>query len=433
MTEAAGRGDPEDDLLARSVEALAVLLDAGISPASVWSYVAEDARHPAMQSAAARIAAGATPAEALADAARRRTVDGARRRGVDGVAERSVHGRALSGRMLRRRARGARVAASPMGSRRAATWRGMRAPGLWARAPVAGTRAEGPRAMAPWETGTRAARDVSSGAAGARAGARAARVRTSGRESTGARASPSGANALVDHGVATVAAAWNVAEHSGAPLSPALRGAATALRDRAETARDVRTALAGPRATARLMAWLPLVGVAMAYLIGVDVVGALVAGPLGWGVAVLGAALAAAGRVWTARLVRDASRTGPVAGAEHELVAIALTGGMSPARARQLVAEVRSRIGSAGAEHDDDSIQHVLHIAERAGAPAVELLSAEARQQRRLARAEGRTRAELLAVRLLLPLGLCVLPSFVLLGVVPVILAMVSSTFTGLM
>ncbi|MBO1737490.1 type II secretion system F family protein [Leifsonia sp. TF02-11] len=291
--------------------------------------------------------------------------------------------------------------------------------------------------MAPWERGTRAARDVAARPAWARVAARAAarsaaRVRASVREPTGARASPPRATDGIDHGAATVAAAWTVAEHSGAPLSPALRGAATALRDRAETARDVRTALAGPRATARLMAWLPLVGVAMAYLIGVDVVGALVGGPLGWGVAVAGATLTATGRAWTARLVREASRTGPVAGAEHELVAIALTGGMSPTRARQLVAEVRSRIGSAGAEHDDDSIQRVLHIAERAGAPAVELLSAEARQQRRLARAEGRTRVELLAVRLLLPLGLCVLPAFVLLGVVPVILAMMSSTFTGL-
>lgn len=236
----------------------------------------------------------------------------------------------------------------------------------------------------------------------------------------------------LDDGAATVAAAWNVAEHAGAALSPALRGAATALRDRAETARDVRTSLAGPRATARLMAWLPLVGVAMAYLIGVDVVGALVRGPLGWGVAVAGASLVVAGRAWTARLVREASRAGPVAGAEHELMAIALAGGMSPAHARQLVAEVRERIGMGGRADDGRSVDRVLRVAERAGAPAIELLSAEARQERRVARAEGRTRAELLAVRLLLPLGLCILPAFVLLGVVPVILAMMSSTFTGL-
>ncbi|KQR52872.1 hypothetical protein ASF88_10915 [Leifsonia sp. Leaf336] len=231
--------------------------------------------------------------------------------------------------------------------------------------------------------------------------------------------------------MATVAAAWAVAEHAGAALAPALRGAATALRDRAETARDVRTSLAGPRATARLMAWLPLVGVAMAYVIGVDVVGALADGPLGWGAAGAGVSLMAAGRAWTARLVRAASRAGPVAGAEPELMAIALAGGMSPGRARQLVAKTRERIGLR-AEDAGSSVDRVLRIAERAGAPAIELLSAEALQERRIARAKGRTGAELLGVRLLLPLGICVLPAFVLLGVVPVVLAMMSSTFTGL-
>ncbi len=323
-----------------------MLLDAGISPVSVWTYLAEDAEHLAMRSAAARIAAGVPPSEALAAAARRRA--------ADQQPVRPVRGRVLKGRVLK-------------------------------------------------------------------------------AQVLNKRPSMALARETLDHGAAAVAAAWNVAEHAGAALSPALRGAATALRDRAETARDVRTSLAGPRATARLMAWLPLVGVAMAYLIGVDVVGALAGGPLGWGVAVAGASLVVTGRAWTARLVHEASRAGPVAGAGHELMAIALAGGMSPAQARQLVEEVRDRIGLRGREHDGRSVERILRIAERAGAPAIELLSAEARQERRIARAEGRTRAELLAVRLLLPLGLCVLPAFVLLGVVPVILAMMSSTFTGLM
>lgn len=329
MPEAAARGEPGDDLLARSVEALAVLLDAGISPVSVWAYLAEDAEHPAMRGAAGRVAAGVPPSEALADASR------------------------------------------------------------WRRA--------------------------------VRATARSKRGRPVKRERAG-----------LDHGMATVAAAWAVAEHAGAALAPALRGAATALRDRAETARDVRTSLAGPRATARLMAWLPLVGVVMAYAIGVDVVGALAGGPLGWGAAGGGVSLMAAGRAWTARLVREASRAGPVAGAEPELMAIALAGGMSPGRARLLVAETKERIGLRAAEDGGSSVDRVLRIAERAGAPAIELLSAEALQERRVARAKGRTGAELLGVRLLLPLGICVLPAFVLLGVVPVILAMMSSTFTGL-
>src|SRR5690349_15718954 len=63
------RGEPADDLLAGSSEALAVLLDAGIAPASAWHYVAAEATHPAVVRAAALVAAGIPPAEALVEAA----------------------------------------------------------------------------------------------------------------------------------------------------------------------------------------------------------------------------------------------------------------------------------------------------------------------------------------------------------------------------
>lgn len=253
-----------------------------------------------------------------------------------------------------------------------------------------------------------------------------------GGEATPTATARHGAPGGGDAGVAAVAAAWGVAEHAGASLAPALRGAAEALRDRAGAERDVATALAGPRATARLMTWLPAVGVVMAYAIGVDVIGTLVTGPLGWMAAGSGCGLLIAGRAWTRRLVRSASRTGPIAGIQHDLTAIALAGGMSVAAARETIAQVARRVGLAAVVDADTSVDRVLRIAERAGAPAIELLSTEARQERRTARAEGRRRAELLAVRLLLPLGVCVLPAFVLLGVVPVILAMMSSTFAGL-
>ncbi|QNE37613.1 hypothetical protein F1C12_08530 [Leifsonia shinshuensis] len=232
--------------------------------------------------------------------------------------------------------------------------------------------------------------------------------------------------------MAAVAAAWGVAEYAGASIAPALRGAAEALRDRAGAERDIATALAGPRATARLMSWLPAVGVAMAYGIGVDVIGTLVTGPLGWVAAISGGGLLVAGRSWTRSLIRSASRAGPVPGIEHDLTAIALAGGLSVPAARATIADVARRVGLDLVAEGDTSVDRVLRIAERAGAPAIELLAAEARQERRTARADGRRRAELLAVRLLLPLGVCVLPAFVLLGVVPVILAMMSSTIAGL-
>ena len=70
----------------------------------------------------------------------------------------------------------------------------------------------------------------------------------------------------------------------------------------------------------------------------------------------------------------------------------------------------------------------VLAFARDAGVPAVVLLRSEADGRRRTARALAATRAAELETRLLLPLGLCVLPAFVLLGVVPIALAIVSST-----
>ncbi|MAT17153.1 MAG: pilus assembly protein TadB, partial [Leifsonia sp.] len=53
--------------------------------------------------------------------------------------------------------------------------------------------------------------------------------------------------------------------------------------------------------------------------------------------------------------------------------------------------------------------------------------SAAVAERRRARAADGRRAAEF-ATRLVLPLGLCILPAFVLLGVVPIGIAIVSST-----
>ena len=67
--------------------------------------------------------------------------------------------------------------------------------------------------------------------------------------------------------------------------------------------------------------------------------------------------------------------------------------------------------------------------ASRAGrGPGIVLLRSEADERRRAARSLAARRAAELETRLLLPLGLCVLPAFVLIGVAPIALAIVSST-----
>ncbi|HWU28960.1 MAG TPA: pilus assembly protein TadB, partial [Microbacterium sp.] len=70
----------------------------------------------------------------------------------------------------------------------------------------------------------------------------------------------------------------------------------------------------------------------------------------------------------------------------------------------------------------------VLELSRSAGVPAGTLLRASAAQQRHEARVQGRIRAARLSSSLLLPLGACTLPAFLLLGVAPLMLSVLGST-----
>ncbi len=217
-----------------------------------------------------------------------------------------------------------------------------------------------------------------------------------------------------------VAAAWSVATTVGAPLAPTLRGLAAALRDAQQTADDVRIALAEPAGTARLMGWLPLVGVGLGAALGFDTLGVLTGSPLGIACLIAGAGLVVIARRWSASLVRRASESGGTPGLDAEIFAIALSGGVSIDRARALVAET-----TGAAPHA--STHAVLALSRSAGVPAVELLRAAASLARHRARVDGRLRAARLSTRLLLPIGVCTLPAFLLLGVGPMLLSVVSA------
>ena len=249
-----------------------------------------------------------------------------------------------------------------------------------------------------------------------------------------------------------VAEAWHVATTVGAPLADSLRGLATALRDGSEAADDVRVALAEPAGTARLMGWLPLVALGLGAALGFDTLGTLFGHPAGIACLVVGVVLILLAQRWTGRMVRRARADSGVPGLDAELVAIALSGGASIDRAKAVVHAARAVTegGSASkagpgdteadgqasgaasgtpktAEADGPGVGEVLALSRSAGVPAVELLRASAAHARHRARIEGRLRAARLSSRLLIPLGVCTLPAFLLLGVAPMLLSVVST------
>lgn len=224
---------------------------------------------------------------------------------------------------------------------------------------------------------------------------------------------------------ALLAAAWAVALDSGAPLADALDRVAGSLRALADADRQVDLAIAGPVATARIVALLPLLGLGMGLLIGADPLAVIFGTLPGASAGIGGVALLGTGVRWNRRLVAAARVHDPLSGLGSELLAVALEGGGAPQAAVELVDDSARR---CGIEVRLDEARETLAFAQRAGVAVAALLRADAARARRVSLAGELRRAALLGSRLLAPLGVCFLPAFVLLGVVPVVVGILRGT-----
>jgi tight adherence protein B len=103
-------------------------------------------------------------------------------------------------------------------------------------------------------------------------------------------------------GLRLVAAGWQVSARSGAGLAAVLDRIAASLRADEEAHAEVVAALGPPRATAKLLASLPLVGLVLGTAMGVDPLGFLLTTGVGIACLLAGVALAITGLWWVQRL-----------------------------------------------------------------------------------------------------------------------------------
>lgn len=113
----------------------------------------------------------------------------------------------------------------------------------------------------------------------------------------------------VPHALRALGACWAVCASSGSGLATAVERLEEALRAEQEQRRAVDAELAGPRATAGLLAVLPAVGLLMAAGLGADPLHVLLGTPFGLVCLVLGLGLDGLGVLWTGRLVQRAGGT----------------------------------------------------------------------------------------------------------------------------
>ena len=109
-------------------------------------------------------------------------------------------------------------------------------------------------------------------------------------------------------GLDELAAAWEVSERSGAPMARVLDRLGDGIRDERETQREITAGLGPAKATARLMAVLPLFGLGMGVSMGARPVHILLDTVVGSLCLALGAALACAGVWWVDQIAARAER-----------------------------------------------------------------------------------------------------------------------------
>jgi tight adherence protein B len=109
-------------------------------------------------------------------------------------------------------------------------------------------------------------------------------------------------------GLRGVAACWQVAVDGGASLASGLERVAQALRAERDQREELRAQLAGPRATAVVLAALPLFGLLLGAAMGVRPLRELLHSQAGLACLLLGALLEWAGIAWTVAIARAAER-----------------------------------------------------------------------------------------------------------------------------
>lgn len=104
------------------------------------------------------------------------------------------------------------------------------------------------------------------------------------------------------------AACWRVGESSGAGLSASIDRLLRSARANEEITVQLEAQLAAPRATARMLAMLPLIGVAMGMLLGANPIAWLTTTGPGLLCLLAGLAFTFAGWVWTGRIAAAVMR-----------------------------------------------------------------------------------------------------------------------------
>jgi tight adherence protein B len=207
---------------------------------------------------------------------------------------------------------------------------------------------------------------------------------------------------------------------SGSAIASELEFVAELFSSRERNIKRIEIAHASPKSTARLMLLLPLLILGMAEFLGWGALGSLTQRPIIAVSIFLGLALLLISKVITSSLLKRAKPAESFAGFYLLGVALQISSGTNLYVAQSRATENYADIFDGPPPLEELTImEQVAELVEQKGARANELLRKQAKLMQEKTQQETELKIEKLGVKLMVPLGLGVLPAFVFLAIVP--------------
>lgn len=197
----------------------------------------------------------------------------------------------------------------------------------------------------------------------------------------------------------------------GAPLKTLLISLATQQESGAKAQAELAQAMAMPKATKRLLLWLPVLTLALTLLTGISSLDSLT-NPLVIVAILLGSALLYVGHRISRRLLLTLNEIFDVA--DLQKFAIAISCGLTTGQIANRFPDLLS----------SSQVARLVSLTNRTGAALSNLVSSEIENALQAQLSEKIAAARVLSVRLLIPLGLTTLPAFMLFTIPPTLVGL---------
>jgi len=220
---------------------------------------------------------------------------------------------------------------------------------------------------------------------------------------------------------------FDICVKTGGPIAASLDRLANVMTHRFKQHQQAQVAFAAPKATAKLVMALPVLAMLAAQLLGMNPVRAIFTTPVAFASVLIGGALLYGGRVWSNSMLAKALPEQSDAGAFLDAVAVALNAGLNVQQAVLIAKQSFAQHFDQVDQESIDELQKAIDLSSQSGAAIAPLLIANADRLREAQNNHTANRLAKLSVSLMIPLGLAVLPAFVLLSIVPIAISLLTN------